>query len=97
MTDTNREAFEAWANERGYPLDRLPHGHETLPLAYVFLATRDAWEGWQAAMAHEQARTCQWIPHVDIDEYAPTCVNNEFHVDPFSFCPHCGGKVEVIA
>jgi hypothetical protein len=97
MSDQNREAFEAWANERGYPLDRLPHGHETLPLAYVFLATRDAWEGWQAATAHAQARACKWSPSEDFAFKFVTECGAETTDQEGDWCRYCGGKIEAIA
>lgn len=59
MTDLNeqmRAEFEAWAKEKGYPLDKCEEGSRIGPVgAYKHTATIHAWEVWQAARQHGSA------------------------------------------
>ena len=58
MTDKTRADFEEWLTKnRGYgALDRAATG------GYVWVATSEAWEVWQAAQGKRQP---QWLPIAD--------------------------------
>ena len=43
-----REAFEAWADDQGFPLDRSIHSDGE---NYRYLRTQGPWDAWQAARA----------------------------------------------
>ena len=49
---TERESFEAWGGDQGYPLRRI---HDEADQPYLDLRTQGAWEAWQARAQLAQA------------------------------------------
>ena len=66
---SEREQFEAWGGDQGYPLRRI---HDEADQQYLDLRTQGAWEAWQAARA-QPAQAGQVLTDEEIDAVYIAC------------------------
>jgi NADH pyrophosphatase NudC (nudix superfamily) len=94
MSEENRKAFEAAVIDGRIDCPRqfALFGGEW----YDHCDVQIAWESWQAATAHAQARTCKWVPSHHLQLWKTACGVTGWS-STVNFCFHCGGKVEVVS
>jgi hypothetical protein len=101
MSEENRKAFEAWAQDNGFDLSLVERAGRVCLGEYEAWSTRNASAAWQAATAHAQARTCKWERKgPELWLFATSCGELTYlsgSVPTPKFCADCGGKVEVVS